>query len=102
MKTIAAYTHRPIQSEEKPDPGPGNYYCSVFDPSDNAGHGRLGLLLGPFKSHATCLEFRDKARDKAQEVCPDSIWYSFGTVRMKDGFERPGVLNRFFPEAFPV
>jgi len=99
-KQIAAYHHRNIETTQEPDPQPGNYYCSVFDPSDNAGHGRLGLILGPFARHADALANLDAARNKASEVCRDAIWYSFGTVRCKDDCTQPGTLNRFFPELF--
>jgi hypothetical protein len=46
------------------------------------------------------LDALPKARNKAQEVCRDSIWYAFGTVRMADDFTKPGILNKFFPEMF--
>jgi|SRR5688572_13855824 len=99
-KQIADYRHTQPATEQEPDPRPGNYYVSVVDRSSNAGHGRTGLLLGPFASHAEALANQRAATDKAQEVCSAAIWYAFGTVRMADDYTKPGVLNKFFPELF--
>ena len=93
MTTIAAYIHpNPDPVEQTPDPEPGNYYVSVLDGK------RLGLLLGPFTQHVDALANVDRARVKACECDPGAHWYAFGTVRTKDGYNKPGVLNAFFPD----
>jgi len=69
------------------DPQPGNYYVSVKDGQ------RVGLLAGPFKTHAEALAMADRAKAKANEVNPWSAFMAFGTLRMKDDYDKPGVLN---------
>lgn len=98
-KEISDYRHKLADPEpQTADPRPGNYYVSVFDRSSNAGHGRTGLLLGPFPRHELALKHVQAATNKANEVCRDSIWYSFGTVRMADDYRKPGTLNRLLPD----
>lgn len=94
MKTITAYHHPAPTTEQAPDPSPGNYYCSVRDGE------RLGLLIGPLPSHQAALTALPLVKSKAQQVDAFAAFYSFGTVKMKDDFTRPGTLNRFFPELF--
>ena len=65
----------------------GNYYVSVVDGS------RVGLLAGPFPLHRIALEWVDRAKAKAEEVNSRAFWYAYGTVSMKDGYNKPGVLN---------
>ena len=65
----------------------GNYYVSVLDGT------RIGLLAGPFHLHRIALEWVDKAKAKAEEVDNRAFWYAYGTISMKDGYSKPGVLN---------
>lgn len=86
MKTVSAY-HHTTQGTQAADPAPGQYYCTVKDGE------RLGLLAGPFRSHKTALDMLPQARAVARERDPFSAFYAFGTVKMKEDFSRPGVLN---------
>jgi hypothetical protein len=65
----------------------GNYYVSVVDGT------RVGLLAGPFALHRIALEWVEKAKAKAEEVNSRAFWYAYGTVSMKDGYCKPGILN---------
>lgn len=92
-KQITAYHHPPVAApsdEQVADPQPGNYYVTVKDGE------RLGLLVGPLPKHQQALDLLPAARAKAQEADAYSAFYSFGTVRMAEGFTKPGVLNKFF------
>ena len=82
---------------QQPDTAPGNYYVSVVD-GIRAGGGtevkRMGLLAGPFPNdHVGALAWVEAARRKAEEIDPRAAFYGFGTVRMKFGYSKPGVLN---------
>ena len=93
MKTIAAYTHPAPVSTQEPDTAPGPYYVSIKDGE------KFGLLLGPFALHQRALDAVDAARAKAREVNhQQAVWSSFGTCRMKLGFNEPGRLNDLLPE----
>ena len=70
-----------------------NFYVSVFDREGNGGKGRHGLLAGPFTTHAEALRYVEPARRKAEEVNERAIWYAYGTLAMKDGHNKPGILN---------
>ena len=94
MKEIAAYRHRTEGSNQQPDPEPGNYYVSAIDGN------RYALILGPFPTHQEALDNVDRAWKKAEEVDPRAFWWSFGTLRMNNGYNKPAPLNRFFPELF--
>lgn len=93
-RTIADYRHNAAQDQE-PDPQPGNYYVSVRDGE------RSGLLLGPFANdHATALRWIDPVRRKAETLNDRAHWYGFGTARATPPYDKPGLLNELFPEAF--
>jgi hypothetical protein len=73
---------------QQPDTAPGNYYVSVRDGT------RAGLLVGPFPNdHAGALAWVVAAQRKAEEVDPWAAFYGFGTVRMKQTYDEPGILN---------
>lgn len=67
----------------------GGYYVSLKRDR------RVALLLGPFDTHAEALERVGEAFRKAGEVDPWAAFDAVGTVRMRDGYRAPGVLNRF-------
>ncbi len=73
--------------EDVVDTRPGNYYVSVVDGP------QFGLLAGPFPTHAEALAMVNEAQTKAEEVNRKAIWYAYGTVRMADDYNKPGVLN---------
>ena len=72
---------------------PGGYYVSVFDKDGNDRRGRVGLLAGPFLTHAEALGLVDRTRNEAEKVDPRACWYAFGTCRLKEGARKPGRLN---------
>lgn len=78
----------------EPDSKAGEYYVTVVDGS------RVNYLLGPFTNdHASAIAAVDKVREKAEELDPRAIWYSFGTCRLPVGDKVPiraGLLNKFF------
>lgn len=63
------------------------YYASVIDA------GKHGLLAGPFRLHATALNWVDRARKVANAVDLKSAFYAFGTCAVKKGPFKPGILN---------
>ena len=65
----------------------GGYYVSLKRDR------RVGLLLGPFETHAEALAHARDAFAKACDVDPWAAFDAVGTVRMRDGYDRPGVLN---------
>lgn len=69
------------------------FYASVYDSEGKKGKGRVGLLAGPFSTHAEALRWVEPARKKAEAVNDRAIWYAFGTLAMKDGYCKPGTLN---------
>lgn len=80
---------------QEPDAKPGAYYVTVV--RDDGAHRRL---LGPFvNDHAGALEAVRDARDKAEELDPRAVWYSFGTARLPEYFNEPGILNDYLPGA---
>lgn len=71
----------------------GHYYASVFDRRSNDGNGRVALLAGPFPTHYQALDILPAAKAEAERVDPRATWYAFGTLCMKDGYNKPGSLN---------
>lgn len=98
---LAAYHHvnTPAEAPQQPDPRPGSYYVSVRDYVDNAGGGRTGILLGPFKLHSKALEWVDRAKAMAERVNDRAFWYAFGTLRRELDYQGSGTLNDLLPEA---
>lgn len=74
-------------------PKDSHFYVSVFDPSSNAGHGRRGLVAGPFDTHDTALAMVEPARKEAERADSFAHFYAFGTCAMPKTYTRPGVLN---------
>lgn len=98
MKTIAHYRHEgpgwmPAQgacqcgSEHAGEDG--GFYVSVVDGS------QYGLLAGPFGTHPEALALVNTVRAKAEELNTRAVFYSFGTLRAKDGYRKPGRLNKY-------
>lgn len=65
----------------------GAFYVSVADA------GRVGLIAGPFATHAEALAMVEPARTEAEKANAWAAFYAFGTVRMAEGYTAPGVLN---------
>jgi hypothetical protein len=74
---------------QTPDTAPGPYYVSVLREG-----GDCRLLSGPYTDHQAALAMVRKATDIAQQIDCKAVWYAFGTVRMKDGYEAPGILQK--------
>ena len=72
----------------------GGYYVSIWDRLSNAGHGRLGLLAGPYDTHAEALAKVDAAKDLALEHDAWASFYGYGTVRMKGSYREPGKFGK--------
>jgi hypothetical protein len=73
-----------------PDTAPGPYYVSVvrdWKPED------ARLVSGPYATHAEALALVDKARRIVEDRDPRAAFFAFGTVRMKEAFDRPGALQ---------
>ena len=66
----------------------GGYYVSILRDGR-----RMGLLLGPFETHGEALGQVRAARVLAERVDPWAAFDAIGTVRMRDGYQAPGVLN---------
>lgn len=67
-----------------------NYYVSIADD----GHPpRMGLLAGPFTTHAEALSWVRRTNDVACDVDPRAHFCGFGTVAMKPSYTKPGKLN---------
>lgn len=73
---------------QEPDDKPGPYYVTV-----KREDGKFRLLAGPYAEHKDALADVDMARKIAEELDRRAIWYAFGTARMKDGYDKPGILN---------
>lgn len=67
----------------------GSYYVSVVD------GGRFNVLAGPYGTHKEAIAMVDPTRAIANELDARSHFYGFGTVRMKDGYNKPGMLNKY-------
>jgi len=88
-KEVRHYTHRPEPKAQPVDPAPGQYYVSVLDKDT----GRVGLLYGPVRQHQSALDKVRAAQALAEEADPRAVWYAYGTVRMEEGYSKPGVFN---------
>lgn len=76
----------PCDAADCPGDG-GGYYVSLKRDR------RVGLLLGPFETHTEALARVREAFSKACDVDPWAAFDAVGTVRMRDAYDRPGVLN---------
>ena len=74
------------------DTAPGPYYISVIRES---GFKDARLLSGPYPTHQEALDLVDKARSISERHDPRAVWYAFGTLRMKDAFTEPGILQKW-------
>ena len=70
----------------------GGFYVSMIREAGTKAQ-RVALLAGPFDTHDEALALVDRATNLAFEVDPWSGFDAFGTVRMKDEYRKPGVLN---------
>jgi hypothetical protein len=68
------------------------YYVSVLDGPKH------GLLAGPYDTHQKALDMVGPAKEIAQEVDPWAWFYAFGTCKMPEGYDKPGVLNHLLEE----
>ena len=68
------------------------YYVSVLNGSQK------GLLAGPYDAHQEALDMVEPARKIAQEVDPWAWFHAFGTCKMPEGYDKPGVLNHLLGE----
>ena len=84
---VEHYEHRGTPGVQPADPSPGNYYVSAKDGP------RVALLAGPFPVHQRALDMVDQARRLANEVNPWAAFWAFGTLKMADGYTRPGAFN---------
>jgi len=91
MREISHYAHKVTCDPQEPDTKPGPYYVSVTDGP------QFAVLLGPFEKHKDALDRVEDVRAKAIELDPFAHFYSFGTVRMKPSYLKPGKLNAYFP-----
>ncbi len=64
------------------------FYVSVVDGP------KFALLAGPFQTHQEALDMVDKARTEGEKHDPWACFYSFGTVKMKNGYTE-GSLNKY-------
>jgi len=65
-----------------------NYYVSVMD------HGQLlGLLRGPFKTHAEAEDAVEAAKRQAIELDSKATFYGFGVTAMARSYKKPGLLD---------
>jgi len=71
------------------------FYVSVYDREGNGGRGRHGLLVGPFTTHAEALRFLEPAKRKAESISEWNFFYAYGTLAMKDGYNKPGLFNKY-------
>ena len=64
------------------------FYVSVQDA------GKTGLLAGPFTTHAEALRHVEDVREAAYKADSRAHFYAFGTLAIKDGERKPGILNK--------
>lgn len=88
MKEIASYRHASEPAEQVPDTAPGPYYVSAVDGP------RFALVSGPYATHREALDRVAKARQIAELHDTRAVFYSFGTVRMMDRYQRGGRLQQ--------
>jgi hypothetical protein len=75
--------------KQQPDTALGNYYVSM-----RRDDGQTRLLRGPFRNdHAGALAAVQAASAEAERLDPKAVWYSYGTVRMPEDFQQPGILD---------
>ena len=79
----------PDIAAQMPDTAPGPYYVSVMREG-----GDWRLVSGPYPQHAIALELISKARRICEDMDPKSCWYAFGTVRMAEDCDTPGILQK--------
>lgn len=75
---------------QAPDTQPGPYYVSVI-----RGNNDHTLVSGPYPLHQDALDRVNKSRIVSERHDPRAAWYAFGTVRMREAFDGPGVLQRW-------
>ena len=63
------------------------FYVSIVDGR------RFNVVAGPFQTHQEALDTVDKAIEAGYKVDPKSWFYSWGTVKMKNGYQE-GILNK--------
>ena len=102
QRTIAAYTHPSAETgAQQPDTRPGNYYvtCSEGDPAVDGFY----YCLGPFRDdHAKALSYVEPVRAAylRHDGTGRAHWMRFGTVLAPDGYDKPAVGNKLFPDLF--
>lgn len=80
------------------------YYVSVIDGpriGDRIEVKRMGLLAGPYETHAEALDKVDTVRRIAEEINVWAHFYAFGTLKLKeptDGAYPLGRLNHLLPK----
>ena len=62
------------------------YYVSIVDGE------RFNVVAGPFKTHKEALSMVDPAIKTGRTVDPESHFYTWGTVKMENGYNE-GCLN---------
>lgn len=80
-----------LDMKQAPDTAPGPYYVSVIRPEKPSDP---RLLAGPYALHAAALADVAKATDIATDLDPKASFYAFGTIRMRSGYDTPGILNK--------
>ena len=74
---------------QTPDTAPGPYYISVMKDG-----GDWRAVSGPYDKHADALGLVDKARRICEQMDYRSVWYAFGTVRIRAPATEPGILQK--------
>lgn len=74
-------------SPQAPDTAPGPYYVSALRDV------RTALVSGPYPDHAAALAHVEKARAVAEKHDPRAVFDAFGTVRIKEEYDKPGMLQ---------
>jgi hypothetical protein len=67
---------------------PGFYYVTCIDGD------KWWKMAGPYATHAEALADQKRVRRIADDIDPRSVWKSWGTAKMKDGYSEPGTMNR--------
>ena len=62
------------------------FYVSVVDEP------KFAVVAGPFRTHPEALNMVEPAIEVGRKVDPKSHFYTWGTVKMKDGHQE-GILN---------
>lgn len=58
---------------------PRSFYVTIFDRTDNAGHGKVRLACGPYATHPEALDRVEIARRIAEKLDPRTVFYAWGT-----------------------